>query len=119
MSPLRKLVDRFTKPVDEVDRERLVAFVEGLDVTPCDELPTRRPVRFAGEIRSVRIVPRAGAPALEVTVNDGRAAVTAVFLGRRRIAGMTPGRRLIAEGVVVPQGGDRLVYNPWYRFLPR
>ena len=28
-------------------------------------------------------------------------------------------RRLVAEGVVVPQGPLHLVYNPWYRLLPR
>jgi hypothetical protein len=112
--PFRKLVDRIAKPVEETDREKLAAFVEGLDVQPLDALPTRVPVRFAGEISSVRLVPRAGAPALEVTLKDGRGSVVAVFLGRHSIAGMTPGRRLVAEGVAVPQG---LVYNPWYRLL--
>ncbi len=116
---LRKLVDRITKPVEESDRERLAAFVDTLDVTPLDELPFRTPVRFGGEVTAVRIVPRAGAAALEVTMKDGRGSVTAVFLGRRRIAGMTPGRRLVAEGVAVKHGSDRFVYNPWYRFLPR
>jgi hypothetical protein len=76
-------------------------------------------VRFAGEVTAVRIVPRAGADALEVTVADGRGSVVAVFLGRRKIAGMSPGKRLMAEGVAVARGPERLVYNPWYRFLPR
>lgn len=117
--PLRKLVDRITKPVEESDRERLAAFVDSLDVTPLDQIPERVPVRFAGEISAVRLVPRAGAPALEATIKDGRGAVVAVFLGRHSIGGMTPGRRLMAEGVIVSQGPRRLVYNPWYRFLPR
>ena len=116
---LKKLVDRFTKSVEETDRERLAAFCENLDVTQLDQLPLRVPVRFAGEITSVRIVPRAGAPALEVSISDGRGSVVAVFLGRRRIAAMTPGRRLEAEGVAVARGPERLVYNPWYRFLAK
>jgi hypothetical protein len=118
--PLRKLVDRITKSVEDSDREQLAAFCDDLEgITHLDELPFRVPVRFGGEILAVRIVPRAGAPALEVTVSDGRGSVIAVFLGRRKIAGMSPGRRLIAEGVVVPRGPERLVYNPWYRFIPR
>lgn len=117
--PLRKLVDRITKTVEESDRERLAAFVDSLDVTPLDRLPPRVPVTFAGEIAAVRLVPRAGAPALEATIKDGRGSVVAVFLGRHSIGGMTPGRRLVAEGVVVPQGPVQLVYNPWYRFLGR
>jgi hypothetical protein len=118
--PLRKLVDRMTKSVEDSDREQLCAFCDDLEgLTPLDQLPLRVPVRFGGEITSVRIVPRAGAPALEVTVSDGRASVVAVFLGRRKIAAMSPGRRLIAEGVVVARGPERLVYNPWYRFIAR
>jgi hypothetical protein len=116
---LKKLVDRFTKSTEDTDRERLAAFCDDLDVTPLDELPLRVPVRFAGEITSVRIVPRAGAPALEVSVSDGRGSVVAVFLGRRRIAAMSPGRRLEAEGVAVARGPERLVYNPWYRFIEK
>jgi hypothetical protein len=117
---VRKLVDRMTKSVEETDREDLAAFCDDLEgLTRLDQLPLRVPVRFGGEISSVRIVPRAGAPALEVTITDGRASVVAVFLGRRKIAAMSPGRRLIAEGVATARGPERLVYNPWYRFIPR
>jgi hypothetical protein len=45
---------------------------------------------------------------------DGRGAVTAVFLGRRRIAGLAPGRRLVLEGVVTQHGSERFMYNPIY-----
>jgi hypothetical protein len=118
--PLRKLVDRMTKSVAETDREDLTAFCDDLDgLVHLDMLPLRVPVRFGGEITAVRIVPRAGAPALEVTVSDGRGSVVAVFLGRRKIAAMSPGRRLVAEGVATARGPERLVYNPWYRFIPR
>ena len=116
---LKKLVDRLTKSTADDDRDRLAAFCDDLAVTHLDELPLRVPVRFAGEITSVRIVPRAGAPALEVNISDGRGSVIAVFLGRRRIAAMSPGRRLEAEGVAVARGPERLIYNPWYRFVPK
>lgn len=111
------MVERLTKPVDEQDRERLARFCDQLGVTPMSELGGRRPVRVAGEVRSVRIVPRAGAPALEVLVTDGRASVTAVFLGRRKIAGMSPGRRLVLDGFTAVDGARLLLYNPWYELL--
>jgi hypothetical protein len=114
---LRKIVDRLTKPVEELDREELTEFCNRLQVTPIDDVPARRPVRVAGEVRSVRIVPRAGADALEVTVSDGRASVTGVFLGRRKIHGVSPGRKVIFEGVVVPSGKQRQIYNPIYTLL--
>ncbi len=62
-------------------------------------------------------MPRAGAPAIEVTISDGRAAAVAVFLGRARVRGMTPGRRLIVEGVVIREGNENVVYNPAYELL--
>ena len=114
---LRKLMERLTKPVEEQDAESLRSFCEGLGLTPIDQIMPREEVRTAGEIRSVRIVPRAGAPALEVTVTDGRASLTAVFLGRRRIVGLSPGRRVIIEGVVTKHGPRPLVYNPIYTLL--
>jgi len=115
---LRKVVDRFTKPVEELDRAALVQFCDALGVIPMDTIVERRPVRIAGEITSVRIVPRAGAPALEVTLSDGRGAATAVFLGRRKVAGVNPGRRIIVEGVAGRAGTRYLIFNPFYTLLP-
>jgi hypothetical protein len=114
---LRKMVARLARPVEELDRQKLEAFCNELDVTPLTDVTPRSPVRVAGEVRSVRIVPRAGAPALEVTVTDGRAAITAVFLGRRKIAGLSPGRRLLLDGVAAADGSRLLVYNPRYQLL--
>ena len=125
--PMRKFVEKFTKPVDEQDREQLVTWCAERGGTPIDGLQLRQPVRIAGEIRSVRIVPRAGAASLEATVQDGRGSVTAVFLGRRKIAGLSPGRRVMLEGVVTKHkssnntsgstGNDCLMYNPVYQLL--
>jgi len=124
---MRKFVEKFTKPVDEQDREQLVTWCAERGGTPIDGLQLRQPVRIAGEIRSVRIVPRAGAASLEATVQDGRGSVTAVFLGRRKIAGLSPGRRVMLEGVVTKHkssnntssstGNDCLMYNPVYQLL--
>lgn len=117
MAALRKLVDKLTKPVEELDREALVEWCTGLDVVPLDQVVPRRRATVAGEVRSVRIVPRAGADALEVTLSDGRGVLTAVFLGRRRIGGITPGRRLVLEGMVGYEEGRAVIYNPTYTLV--
>jgi hypothetical protein len=109
------MVERITKPTEDRDREQLTAWCDARGVTPLDVVTLRRPVHVAGEVRSVRIVPRAGADALEVTVHDGRGAVTAVFLGRRKIPGLSPGRRVELQGVVAADGADRVIYNPIYQ----
>ncbi len=115
---VRGFIKKVGQSTEESDRVQLVDFCDGLGLTPIPELPLRKPVRFAGEVRSLRIVPRAGAPAIEVTVSDGRAAAVAVFLGRAKLRGMKPGRRLVVEGVVGTEGNELVVYNPVYELLP-
>lgn len=115
---LRKMVERLRTPVEELDRKALAEYCGSLGVTPLDDVEPRRPVRAAGEVRAVRIVPRAGAAAVEATISDGRGSITAVFLGRRKVGGVTPGRRLVVEGVVAVEGARAMVYNPVYRLLP-
>ena len=82
-----------------------------------DQLEPRTRVSTGGEVKSVRIVPRAGAPALEVTIGDGHGTATAVFLGRRKIAGMAPGKRIAISGMVARDGNRVLIYNPEYSFV--
>ena len=114
---LKKLVDRITKPVEETDREKLSEYCDARLLEPMDAIAGRQPVRVGGEVRSVRIVPRAGAPALEVTVTDGRGAVVAVFLGRRKVAGMAPGRRVALAGMAAHSGKRFVLVNPAYELL--
>jgi hypothetical protein len=114
---VRGLIKRVGQSTEESDRQRLVDFCDARGLTPISELPLRTPVRFGGEVTSLRIVPRAGAPAIEITLTDGRASAVAVFLGRGQVRGMTPGRRLVVEGVVIEEGNERVVYNPIYELL--
>jgi RecG-like helicase len=113
----KKMVERLTKSVDDLDREQLTEFCDARLFEPMDHLVPRRPVRVGGEVRAVRIVPRAGAPALEVTLSDGRGQVVAVFLGRRKIAGMSPGRRVAVSGMIAKDGTRAVVFNPVYELL--
>ena len=116
---VKNLVNRLTKPVEEADREKLVEFCSQLEgCQSCDQLEPRKVARVVGEISSVRIVPRAGAPSLEVGVTDGRGMVTAVYFGRKKIAGLSPGRRVVVEGMVAPLNGRVFMYNPVYELLP-
>lgn len=114
---MRKLVERLTKPTEDLDRERLIQFCSGLDCTRANELKPRAVNRVAGEVQSVRVVPRAGSPTLEVTLSDGHATVVGIFFGRRKLAGLVPGRRLVLEGVVAPVGNRNVMYNPVYELL--
>jgi hypothetical protein len=84
------------------------------EVTPIGEARARVRARFEGEIRRVRIQPLAAVPTLVVMLEDGTGRVSALFMGRRGIAGVECGRRLAIEGT--PVAGDRglTLYNPAY-----
>ena len=86
----------------------------GEEVTPIREARARVRARFEGEIRRVRIQPLAAVPTLVVVLEDGTGRVSALFMGRRGIAGVECGRRLAIEGT--PVAGDRglTLYNPAY-----
>lgn len=88
-------------------------------MTPIAELAPRQRGTVVGEISSVRIVPRAGSPALEATVSDGSASLVVVWTGRRSIAGIAPGRRLMLTGRGSPSGatGRLTIFNPDYELL--
>jgi hypothetical protein len=114
---IRNMIGRITASEEEADREELQDFCAGVDATPLDQVELRAPGRFVGEIRSIRIVPRSGADALEIEFTDGWASATAVFLGRRKIAGLTPGRRLLVRGVAGLDRGRTVIVNPVYELL--
>ncbi|ACQ80195.1 nucleic acid binding OB-fold tRNA/helicase-type [Beutenbergia cavernae DSM 12333] len=104
----------------EADDEREQA--RGRGCAPVAELAARRRAHVAGVLRSVTYQPRGVDPALTAELYDGSGSVDLVWLGRREIAGIEPGRRLVVDGMVCsPEPGrPRLVmYNPAYDLLPR
>ena len=62
----------------------------------------REDVTVYGSLKNVSLAPRAGTPTLEATLYDGSGAVTLVWLGRRKIAGIKPGVGLGVRAGVVP-----------------
>lgn len=58
-------------------------------------------------------------PALEAELYDGSGSISVVWLGRRHIAGVEPGRRIRVHGMVTESEGNRAVFNPRYELVPR
>jgi amino acid transporter len=82
--------------------------------TPIGEVQHRRRATVAGRIKAVRVQSWSGVPAFECIVVDGTGALTLVFLGRREIAGLHPGTRLMAEGTIGSYQGRLAMLNPTY-----
>lgn len=81
------------------------------------DAPDREMVRLRGTLRTVTLRPRGGVPALEADLYDGSEALTVVWLGRRRIAGVDPGRSIEVIGRIGRYDGVRIIYNPRYELL--
>ncbi|MUH46026.1 MAG: DNA-binding protein [Actinobacteria bacterium] len=83
----------------------------------CDCAPGDR-VTIAGTVRSMTLRPKANVPALEIELYDGSGSVHVVWLGRRRIPGIGPGRRLVVTGRLTQLTGEPILYNPRYELKP-
>ena len=108
-------------PLKELDRHRIATrFAKG-DAgngrIAIAEVQLRSHVKIIGEVTGLRVVPRAGSPSLEMTINDGSGSALVVFTGRRRIAGIDPGRALEIEGVAREEHGRVIFLNPQYTLL--
>ena len=73
---------------------------------------------MTGTLRTVTLRPRGGAPALEAELYDGSDVIDLIWLGRRKIAGIEPGRLVLAEGLVSMQDGRKVMFNPRYELRP-
>ncbi len=80
--------------------------------------PERSVCTFTGALTRVGLRPLGTAEALEAVLDDGTDAVTLVWLGQRRIAGIEAGRRLTVHGRIGRRGHERIVYNPRYELHP-
>jgi hypothetical protein len=83
-------------------------------LVPIAEAPDRELVTVGGTLRTVTLRPRGGVPALEAELYDGSDTLTVLWLGRRQIAGISPGRSIEVTGRIGVHGGDRTMYNPRY-----
>ena len=71
-------------------------------------------VSVSGRLRTVAYTPRTNLPTLEADLYDGSDVVTLVFLGRRSIVGIEPGRQLTARGRIALRDDRKVIYNPYY-----
>ncbi len=85
--------------------------------TPIAGVVLRQRVKVAGRVKSVRVQPRAGTSNLECVLSDGSGAILLVFQGRPKIAGIEPGARLVAEGMVGAWGRRPAMLNPSFELV--
>jgi RecG-like helicase len=105
---------RLTASTHSLDAAELESQVEKLPCEKLRDIEQGETAVVGGRVRSVKFTPTENVPVLEAELFDGSAAILLVWLGRRRIAGIEPGRRILARGRVGLHNGRLAIYNPWY-----
>lgn len=117
MGHRHSLLHRLTASAQRLDAAELQDEVEQLECVPMCDLSRGGAVKVTGRLRSVVYTPSETVPTLEAELFDGSDAIELVWLGRRRIPGIEPGRRVVARGRVGDHNGRKAIYNPWYELL--
>lgn len=113
-SVLSRLLHRITSDDDELDAEVLAENSLRQGACTCSNAELGERVVIAGRLRSVVYTPNEHVPSLTAELYDGSGSVQLVWLGRRRIPGIEPGRSLKVQGRVAVRDGEQTIFNPWY-----
>ncbi len=106
-------IDRFSVERQEDDELRRRAAMAGCSAIK--DAPARERIDVHGTLTSVMLRPLGDTTSLEAELYDGTGTMTLIWLGRRRIEGVSPGRSLTATGRLGQRGSERVMYNPAYR----
>ncbi len=98
----------------EQEAEELQGSVTVIGATPIGRCIGGEQSTVSGVLRSVTLRSRETVPAVEADLYDGSGQVRLVWLGRRQIRGITPGRAIIATGRITCNDTNPTIFNPRY-----
>jgi len=114
----RRMLRKLTSDVEELDAENLSGDAERSGAQRADECKCGQEVTVLGRLRSVEYGPQDAAATLEAELFDGTEGVTLIWMGRRRIPGIEPGRTMRVRGRLALREGRKVLYNPYYEICP-
>lgn len=112
-----RLVRKLTTDVEELDADDLSEKSEAGGAQRACDCQSGEEVTVLGRLRSVDLCPGSSAATLEAELFDGTDDVTLIWLGRRRIPGIEPGRTVKVRGRMAERNGQKVLYNPYYELL--
>ncbi len=111
-------LQRLTAGREDLHAAELQAEIDEFSAKPIGDCTDREVADVAGTLRTVTLRPRGPSLTMEADLWDGTGNVTLVWLGRRDIPGIRPGRRIVVRGRVARIKGERTIYNPTYELQP-
>jgi RecG-like helicase len=112
------MLERLSSSEEQLQAQELQQDAEAVGCTKIRNCSDRQIVKVTGTLRAVTVQPRAGTPALQAELFDGSDSLDLVWLGRRAITGVEPGRKVIASGRIAMSHGRRVLFNPKYELRP-
>ncbi|TQF66289.1 DNA-binding protein [Rhodococcus spelaei] len=110
----RRLTRRLTEDIDQLDAEEMANSSQASGAQRACDCSRGEEVTMLGRLRSVEACPKSSNASVEAEFFDGTDAVTLVWIGRRRIAGIEPGKKLKVRGRLGDRNGQKVIYNPYY-----
>lgn len=110
----RRLVHKLTSDVEDLDADDLSEKSEAGGAKRACDCQSGEEVTMLGRLRSVELCPTNEAATLQAELFDGTQGVTLIWLGRRRIPGIEPGRTIKVRGRIAERDGQKVLYNPYY-----
>jgi hypothetical protein len=110
----RRMLSRLTSDVEALDADDLSKDAVKSGAQRASDCACGQEVTVFGRLRSVEFCPQDAAASLEAELFDGTEGVTLIWLGRRRIAGIEPGRTMRVRGRLAVRDGRKVLYNPFY-----
>ncbi|MGB3302116.1 OB-fold nucleic acid binding domain-containing protein [Gordonia sp. (in: high G+C Gram-positive bacteria)] len=111
---MKRLGRMLTEDLDEIEDDRIQRECQqpgaqrAVDCTRGDE------ATMVGELRSVETRSKTTKTGVVAEFFDGTDTVILKWMGRNRIPGIEPGRRLTVRGRVASVDGAKVMYNPYY-----
>ena len=110
----RRMLRKLTSDVEVLDADDLSEDSEKSGAQRASECAFGQEVTVFGRLRSVEFCPQDADASLEAELFDGTEGVTLIWLGRRRIPGIEPGRTMRVRGRLAVRDGRKVLYNPYY-----
>jgi len=105
---------RLTAGRDQLHAEELQEEINGVSAKQIADCADREMIDVAGTLRTVTLRPRGPSLTMEADLWDGSGHITLVWLGRRDIPGIRPGRSIVVHGRIASIRGELTIYNPAY-----
>lgn len=114
----KRVVGGISRSKAEIHAETLRSSSRDLGATAIRDCRPGEPTTVAGVLNSVTLRPREGVPAVEAELYDGSGKILLVWLGRRQIRGIEPGRGIQVSGRLTCNTEKPTIFNPKYELRP-